>query len=64
MADLGESLGAAEVRRYRSHAEAVRAAAARRLRCQQCGEQLVDDDGSSWLYCPSCNWCPDCPHES
>jgi uncharacterized Zn finger protein (UPF0148 family) len=26
--------------------------------CPECGAELVDDDGSSWPYCPVCGYEP------
>lgn len=28
--------------------------------CERCGNELTDDDGASWPFCPVCDWCPDC----
>ena len=30
------------------------------VRCERCGSELVDDDGASFPYCATCDWCPDC----
>jgi hypothetical protein len=30
------------------------------MKCPNCRVNLTDDEGSSWPYCPICNWDPDC----